>query len=250
MSLIWFGKLVSPLAKSVLYPQWYSSDAAPKCISERTSYHGIWLAFHPYPQIIPDVFNRHEFGPPRGITPASTCSWIAHPVSGLRHATKSPYSDSVSLRLHLQRLNLATHRNSLNHNAKGTSSGFTITLWLFVSVWFQNLFHSPHRGSFHLSLTVLVHYRSVSSILPWRVVPPASDKVSRAPSYSGYFPDHKHFDYGAFTLYGRPSQIVLLCLLLIMKVLQPRSACTLVWALPISLAATAGISFDYSSCRY
>src|SRR5699024_2018639 len=29
-----------------------------------------------------------------------------------------------------------------------------------VSVWFQVLFHSPSRRSFHLSLTVLVHYRS------------------------------------------------------------------------------------------
>ena len=162
----------------------------------------------------------------------------------------TPYSDSVSLRLHLQRLNLARYHNSLNHNAKGTSSGFTITLWLFVSVRFQILFHSPHRGSFHLSLTVLVHYRSVSSILPWRVVPPDSDKVSRASSYSGYSPDHKHFEYGAFTLFGRLSQIVLLYLLFLMRVLQPRCACTMVWAIPISLAATAGISFDYFSFRY
>ena len=29
---------------------------------------------------------------------------------------------------------------------------------------FQVLFHSPRRGSFHLSLTVLVHYRSQASI--------------------------------------------------------------------------------------
>ena len=33
-----------------------------------------------------------------------------------------------------------------------------------VSAWFQVLFHSPVRGSFHLSLTVLVHYRSLRSI--------------------------------------------------------------------------------------
>ena len=33
-----------------------------------------------------------------------------------------------------------------------------------VSAWFQDLFHSPVRGSFHLSLTVLVHYRSLRSI--------------------------------------------------------------------------------------
>ena len=29
-----------------------------------------------------------------------------------------------------------------------------------VGVWFQVLFHSPRRGAFHLSLTVLVRYRS------------------------------------------------------------------------------------------
>ena len=33
-----------------------------------------------------------------------------------------------------------------------------------VSVWFQDLFHSLVQGSFHLSLTVLVHYRSLRSI--------------------------------------------------------------------------------------
>lgn len=33
-----------------------------------------------------------------------------------------------------------------------------------VGAWFQDLFHSPARGSFHLSLTVLVHYRSHGSI--------------------------------------------------------------------------------------
>jgi hypothetical protein len=33
-----------------------------------------------------------------------------------------------------------------------------------VGVWFQVLFHSLIQGSFHLSLTVLVHYRSLRSI--------------------------------------------------------------------------------------
>jgi membrane-associated PAP2 superfamily phosphatase len=33
-----------------------------------------------------------------------------------------------------------------------------------VSVWFQDLFHSLIQGSFNLSLTVLVHYRSLRSI--------------------------------------------------------------------------------------
>ena len=33
-----------------------------------------------------------------------------------------------------------------------------------VGAWFQVLFHSLIQGSFHLSLTVLVHYRSLRSI--------------------------------------------------------------------------------------
>ena len=55
-----------------------------------------------------------------------------------------------------------------------------------VSAWFQVLFHSLIQGSFHLSLTVLVHYRSLRSISPYRMVPANSCKVSRAPHYSGY----------------------------------------------------------------
>ena len=45
------------------------------------------MAFHPYPRVIPSVFNRSGFGPPRGLTPASPCPWIAHPASRPRHAT-------------------------------------------------------------------------------------------------------------------------------------------------------------------
>jgi hypothetical protein len=35
---------------------------------------------------------------------------------------------------------------------------------LLVGIRFQVLFHSPRRGAFHLSLTVLVHYRSQARI--------------------------------------------------------------------------------------
>jgi hypothetical protein len=64
-----------------------------------------------------------------------------------------------------------------------------IALPLLVDRRFQVLFHSPNRGSFHLSLTVLVRYRSQSSIQPWRMVPPDSHRVSRAPWYSGTRPE-------------------------------------------------------------
>ncbi len=79
------------------------------------------MAFHPYPRVIPPVFNLGGFGPPRGLTPASACPWVAHPASRLRRATASPASDSLSLRL-AWRLNLAARRNSLAHSTKGTPS--------------------------------------------------------------------------------------------------------------------------------
>ena len=67
----------------------------------------------------------------------------------------------------------------------------------------------PSRGAFHLSLTVLVRYRSRESVQPWRVVPPASRGVSRAPRYSG--PEtrcQRPSGYGALTRCGRPSHAV------------------------------------------
>jgi hypothetical protein len=43
----------------------------------------------------------------------------------------------------------------------------------------------PSRGTFHPSLTVLVHYRSPGSIQPYQVVLADSHGISRAPRYSG-----------------------------------------------------------------
>ena len=74
----------------------------------------------------------------------------------------APLSDSVSLRLPYT-VKLATNSKSLTHYTKGTQS-LLAELLLLVRTRFQGLFHSPLRGSFRLSLTVLVHYRSVRSI--------------------------------------------------------------------------------------
>ena len=38
------------------------------------------MTFHPYPQVIPWLFNASGLGPPPALTPASTCSWIDHIV--------------------------------------------------------------------------------------------------------------------------------------------------------------------------
>src|SRR5690625_2532298 len=53
---------------------------------------------------------------------------------------------------------------------------------------FRYSFTTPHRGTFHLSLTVLVHYRSPGRIQAWQVVLPDSHGIPRAPRYSGTAP--------------------------------------------------------------
>src|SRR6266567_3433237 len=52
--------------------------AAPQCISGRTSYLHVRLAFHPYPQLIPQFCNTGEFGPRRPFTAASPCRGAFH----------------------------------------------------------------------------------------------------------------------------------------------------------------------------
>lgn len=48
------------------------------------------MAFHPYPQLIPQVFNPGGFGPPHRLTGASPWPWVDHSASGLDHATTRP----------------------------------------------------------------------------------------------------------------------------------------------------------------
>src|SRR2546422_741589 len=76
-----------PLAHTELYLQNIFPVAAPQCISGRTSYLHVRLAFHPYPQLIPQFCNTGEFEPRRPFTAASLCPWIAHVVSGRLQAT-------------------------------------------------------------------------------------------------------------------------------------------------------------------
>ena len=165
------------------------------------------MAFHPYPQVIPSVFNRSGFGPPQSLTSASACPWIDHPASRLRLATDRHLKGSLSLRLG-SCLNLAANRNSLAHSTKGTPSQ-RMAAPTACRHTVSGTVSLPSRGAFHLSLTVLVRYRSRESVQPWRVVPPASDRVSRARPYSGSaFRGGRGFAYGALTLCGRPSHAV------------------------------------------
>src|SRR5215471_17142489 len=65
-------------------------------------------------------------------------------------------------------VNLATHRSSQAHSSKGTRSHHAPRRVPrshgLQAHGFRYYFTTPHRGAFHLSLTVLVHYRSPGSI--------------------------------------------------------------------------------------
>ena len=128
------------------------------------------MAFHPYPQVIPPLFNVGGFGPPRGLTRASTCPWIDHSASGLGHATTVALFGLAFATASPHGLTSPRIANSQAHSSKGTRSRpeqARTTLPRLVSTWFQVLFHSPpgvlftfpsrylsaigHQGVFRLS---------------------------------------------------------------------------------------------------
>ena len=167
------------------------------------------MAFHPYPGVIPAVFNRRGFGPPRGLTPASACPRVAHPASRLRDATRQDAILKTRFRCgslpSLTSPRPATRwlilQKARRHTAEGAPAACGRTVSGAVSL--------PSRGAFHLSLAVLVRYRSQESVQPWRVVPPDSGRVPRARPYSGSRDaPGTCFAYGALTLCGRPSHAV------------------------------------------
>ena len=82
------------------------------------------------------------------------------------------------------------------------------------------------------------------------MVPACSVKVPRVSTYSGYRHVNSSFAYGAFTLSGRLSQNRSAKLVESITRSEPQHARTLVWALPVSLAATPGIDVSFSSSGY
>ena len=104
--------------------------------------------------------------------------------------TPTPCSDSLSLRLPHNRLTsprsitrrliLQKARHHQPHGPALTACKHTVSGTLSL----------PSRGTFHLSLTVLVRYRSPGSIQAYRVVPADSQQIPRARCYSGMRSEH------------------------------------------------------------
>ena len=159
--MIRFGNLSTPSLFSALPPV-NIYEASPKAISRRTSYIRVRLEFLRYPQVIRQLFNGGRFGPPWRFTATSTCSWIGHPVSGLLHVTFVLFTlgfPAAPYLKYLTSLHTITRRTVLQkvpHRTLGALCACKHKV--------SGSFSLPARGSFHLSFTVLLHYRSLISI--------------------------------------------------------------------------------------
>src|SRR5438128_2756448 len=80
------------------------------------------IGLHPYPQLIPQVFNPGGFGPPRGLTRASTWPWVDHSASGLEHATRVALFGLAFATATPHGLTSPRTTNSQAHSSKGTQS--------------------------------------------------------------------------------------------------------------------------------
>ena len=130
------------------------------------------MAFHPYTQVIPQVFNPGGFGPPRGLTRASTCPCArslrfgstacdSNALFRLAFATAPPHGltspHTITRRLILQKARShITNKASLvyaptacRHTVSGTiSRPLTGALFTFPS---RYLFTIGHQGVFRLT---------------------------------------------------------------------------------------------------
>ncbi len=145
--------------------------------------------------------------------------------------------------------------HSPDHSTKGTplALGGAAPQWPLAAGEYEvsGSVSSPCRGAFHLSLTVLVHYRSLNvfSLGEWSPQLPTRLHVSR-----GTQDPSPHLPRSSTGL--SPTAVVLSNTFKCSAgaccwSYNPTGSCeSVVWALPGSLATTTGISVDFFSSGY
>jgi hypothetical protein len=122
------------------------------------------ISLSPLPSAHPEAFQRLLVRPSNWCYPDFSLAKGRSLGFASTPSDYAPCSDSLSLRLHVS-LHLTspdkvTRRFIMQKARRHTKK----VLRPLVGIRVQELFHSPVRGTFHLSFTVLVHYRSLGSI--------------------------------------------------------------------------------------
>ena len=118
----------------------------------------------------------------------------------IRSDFKSPYSDSLSLRLRILLLNQATSYKSPAHSSTGTRSGSSPSHCL--SAYGFMFYFTPQRGFFSpfprgtISLSVTQEYLALRGGPRWFT------RDSTCPMLLGIWHFHRVYNYWTFTIYG------------------------------------------------
>ena len=170
------------------------------------------MAFHPYPQLIPPVFNLGGFGPPHALTRASTWPWVDHPASGPERATTIALFGLALATATPHGLTSRHATDSQAHSSKGTPPPPHTNAWKALTACkrpVSGTISLPSRGTFHHSLTVL------STIGHQEVFRQPSGlgrftQDSTSPVLLGHHPRHAPTSsaYGGITHYATPSQTI------------------------------------------
>ena len=166
---IWYSEFVSiwyrfpsPHRNSALPPDYNHNRCASTHFGENQLAPGS-IGISPLTTAHPPIFQHRSVRTSTWCYPSFILDMVRSPGFGSVNTDLSPSSDSLSLWLHLFRLNLPVPitRRLILQQARGQtlnrpSTACRLTVSCSISL--------PFRGSFHLSLAVLVHYRSHSSI--------------------------------------------------------------------------------------
>ena len=188
------------------------------------------------------------FGPPQRFTAASTCSWLGHPVSGLRQYTfyfaLFRLAFASTPRLYRLILHIIVTRRPVLQKVRHHKFNSAVSACKHRVSGSLSL---PSRGAFHLSLTVLysIGHMVVFSLRRWSSYLPSGFLVSRRT------PDTLRLQTISRTGLLPPSvslsKLLPLSFSVLNRVLTLHILLYEVWAVPISLATTFRIDFSFFS---
>ena len=171
------------------------------------------MAFHPYPQLIPPVFNLGGFGPPHALTRASTWPWVDHPASGPERATTLALFGLALATATPHGLTSRHATDSQAHSSKGTPPP-PHTTSMEGSDGLQapgfRYYFTPLPGYFSPFPHGTIHYRSSGGIQAakwsWQIHTGFHEPRATRANHPRHAPTSSA--YGGITHYATPSQTI------------------------------------------